>query len=444
MMRTMARRCGRTVALAAGICLLPGVARAQQGVIAPGWARLSIFGQAASTTPLGGGATTFGEIATTMAVRSPTHEGAGTEYDVDLRLAGYPTVDERATRVSIYEASVTQRFRSGTMAVRAGQMWLTEVGALGSIGGALLEYRQPKPAPGRLRLRAALFAGLEPRILEAGYVSGVRKAGGFLSLEGSGARRHVLGYVTVRDTGMTERSVLATSNYLPVGRRFFAYQAAEIDLTRPGGAGSGLAYFFANARFSPNDVVDLQGSVHRGRSIDTRTITQELLQGRPVDARMLEGLRYESVGGRVTVRIVPGVRIFGGLASDRNNREDARTTRVNAGLFASNLAKTGLDVQVSDNRVQAPTSSYDSWYASVGRQIGSRVYLTGEFGSSLSLLRPSTADLFAIESRPRTERFGASAVVNATRHLSLLLTGDIVRDPAFQERRMLAGITYRF
>ena len=51
--------------------------------------------------------------------------------------------------------------------------------------------------------------------------------------------------MTIRNQGVTERNVLSTTNFLPFGREFFLYQAAEYDLTGPGGIGSGgLAYFF--------------------------------------------------------------------------------------------------------------------------------------------------------------------------------------------------------
>jgi len=105
MTRPVPARSRAASAIVLSLVLLPGAAAAEQNPIAPGWARLSIFGQAASTTPVEGGASTFGEIVTTLAVQSATREASGAEYNVDLRLAGYPSMESRATRVSIANRS---------------------------------------------------------------------------------------------------------------------------------------------------------------------------------------------------------------------------------------------------------------------------------------------------------------------------------------------------
>jgi hypothetical protein len=84
--------------------------------------------------------------------------------------------------------------------------------------------------------------------MELDYVSGVKKFGGYFALEGSGTQRSVVGYVNVRNHDLTERSVLSFTNYIPVKQSVFVYQAAEVDLSGPGGEGEGgLTYFFVNA-----------------------------------------------------------------------------------------------------------------------------------------------------------------------------------------------------
>ena len=118
--------------------------------------------------------------------------------------------------------------------------------------------------------------GSNPRFFQPGYTPGIVKVGGYAALDGQGARRHVVGYVNIRNGGLTERSVLSFTNYLPLGKRFYVYQAAEYDLSGPAGQGhGGLTYFFANARAQASSRLEILGTFRRGRSIDVRTITQD-------------------------------------------------------------------------------------------------------------------------------------------------------------------------
>lgn len=437
--------CGRSGGRAAGAflvvtLLLPAVAGAQgQGV----WGRVSFTVQSASSKDSGVDRS-FTELVTTFTLSSAVAEQGGTEFAFDFRGAGYPSVDGRSNRVSIYEAYVGQRFAGGRVGVRAGQMWLNELGALGSVGGVLAEYRQPREKRA-FRLRAGVFGGLEPKILDAGYTANIRKFGGFVALDGQGAQRHVVGLVAVRNQDLTERSVLTISNFVPAGTRFFLYQAAEVDLTGPGGSGSGgLNYFFANARFSLTKAIELQGSYHRGRSIDARTITTDMLNGRPVSQRALDGLLFESAGGRIWVTLPQRFRVFAGYSSDRNNREDATTRRVSFGVFNPNLFGTGFDLNVSDARYDRPTASYDSWDATLGRSLGSLVYLSGGYSSSLSIFRLVDSGGFVVENRPRTNRYFGSGMFYLTRRIALLVTGERLRDGTYSEMRWMSNISCRF
>ena len=150
--------------------------------------------------------------------------------------------------MSLYDAYAGVRLRGGTIGIRGGQMWLNDLGGLGSVGGGMVEFAQRK-RPGGGRWRAALFGGFEPRIQEVGYVNNVTKVGGLVAYDGAGMRRHVVGFVHIRDQGLTERSVLSFTNYLPLGKQVFVYQAAEYDLAGPGIPSTGaLTYFFANGR----------------------------------------------------------------------------------------------------------------------------------------------------------------------------------------------------
>ena len=411
----------------------------------PRWARVSFYANVASTTGADGSSSSFSELVTNVAAQSAQHSGNGFEYGLDARFGAYPSTDDRDPRTSVYDAFVAQRLMDGRLLVKAGQMWLNDLGGLGSVGGALVEVRQSADTT-RLRWRAGGFGGVEPEIMDVGYVSGVKKFGGYFALEGNGAQRSVVGYINVRNEDLTERSVLSFTNYIPVQQSVFIYQAAEVDLTGPGGEGSGgLTYFFVNARVAPTKRADIQATYHRGRSIDARSITDDLLNGRPVPAKTLDGFLYESVGARLTVEVARGFRVFAGYGQDKNDRDADPMDRVSFGVYTSNLFGTGVDINVTDYRYQrGSASSYDSWYVSAGRSFGSRLYLSGEYTTSLSVLRYAREDGFLVESRPQTDRFGASANIYLSRTLSLLVVADYTRDEGYKETRLLSGLSVRF
>ena len=411
----------------------------------PRWARVSFFAQAASTTAAGGSSSSFTEIVTNVSAQSVQHTGDGFEYGLDARFGAYPSTEDRDPRTSVYDAYVAQRMMDGRLLLKAGQMWLNDLGGLGSVAGGLVEYRQSADST-RLRWRAGGFGGAEPEVLDLGYASGVSKFGGYVALDGNGAQRSVVGYVNVRNQDLTERSVISFTNYLPVRQSVFVYQAAEVDLTGPGGEGSGgLTYFFVNARVAPARRADLQLTYHHGRSIDARSITDDLLNGRPVPAKALDGFLFESINARVTIEVAKGIRVFGGYGQDRNDRDADPTDRLSFGLYTSDLFGTGVDLNVTDYRYQRGSeSSYDSWFVSAGRSFGPRVYLSGEYTTSLSVLRYAREDGFVVENRPQTDRFGVSANIYLSRALSLLVVADHTRDEGYKETRVLSGLSVRF
>ncbi len=110
-------------------------------------------------------------------------------------------------------------------------------------------------------------------------------------------------------------------NFIPVGRDFFLYQAAEIDTTGPAGSGGGakLTYIFVNARYRATPWLEFQGLYHHGTSIDTRSIAQDVLNGRPVDPQALQGFLYGSLGGRVTIEPLRNLRIWGGYSQEQSS-----------------------------------------------------------------------------------------------------------------------------
>ncbi len=416
-------------------------ARAQS---AKPWARVSFTAQGVTAKDQGQALPGFTEVVTSIAFATPERDDGRMEYRLDVRGAGYPQSDERDPRLSIYDAYAGRTLAGGRLRVRLGQMWLNDLGSLGSLGGFSAEIIKKKWA-GFSRVRLGTFLGLEPRILEVGYVSRVTKAGAYVALEGEGARRHVVGFVTLRNDRLTERSVLVTTNFVPLGTRALIYQSLEYDLTGPAGLGSGgLTYFFGNARVNPARWLELQGTYHRGRSVDARTITLDQLAGRPVSPRSLEGLLFESAGGRLTLTVPGGFRVFGGYARDRNNREDASTSRVTLGMFNANIFGTGIDVRASDMRIDGPGVSSDSWDASIGRNFGRAVYLSGDYASSLSSVLFAAFGDFRIVARPRTKRYGVTGLLRFTRSISLLLTGERLTEGSLEEWRWLSGVTYRY
>jgi hypothetical protein len=248
------------------------------------WGRIALFGSASQFTRSDLTKETVAQWSAAVTLHSaPVVEG-GFEYGVDFR-SSRAIQGDISNLASLYDAYVGGRLPGGVVGARVGQMWLDEIGSLGSVGGIYLDLRQQKPTSiGRFRM--GLFAGLEPKVQEIGYYDKVRKAGAFLALEGEEARRSVLGYVQVRNDNLLERSVAILTNFIPIGRTFYIYQAGEYDIAPPGGKGeSGLSYFVVNARWAPSRVIEIQGLYHYGLSIDARTLTDDQINGRPVDPR---------------------------------------------------------------------------------------------------------------------------------------------------------------
>lgn len=406
--------------------------------------RVTLFGSVQRMRFDDGTTRDFNEFTSAVSLRSRLRDDTadGFEYAFDVRSTAYPSSAGRDPRTRIYDVWAGGRVANGRLTLRAGQMWLHELGALGSVGGVMAEYRGGDTAAGRLR--AGFFGGAEPKSFDTGFVSHVKKGGAWLALDGSGTRRHVLGYVTTRNSSLTERSVLSTTNFLPIGKRVFLYQLAEYDLQGPGGTGGGgLNYFFTNARYNPTPRVDVMAIVHRGRSIDARSITEDLLNGRAVDQRMLDGFLFESAGARVTVEVMKNVRVHAGYARDRHNENDESFGRISAGVWAANVARSGIDLTLSDNRSERSGGSYDAWYASLGRAFGSRLYLSIDYATSLAIVRVIEGGA-TVERRPRSRRYGMNGIWNISRTFALTLNLEQLHDLTSTEDRGTCGLIIRY
>lgn len=414
-----------------------------------GWGQVSLFGYGSRLT--GGGLTSparRADVYATVQARSAPNDGGGFEYGVDMRgLSAVSTGADTLDRLYVYDAFVGARSNGGTFGLRAGQMWLNDLGGLGALGGGLLEFRPP--AWGEIgRPRFGAFGGLEPKILDVGYAPDVRKYGGYLAIDGEGTRRHVIGYVLVRDGSLTERSVLTMTNFIPIGQTFFLYQAAEYDLTAPAGVGkTGFNYVFVTARYAPVRLIEFQATYHHGLSIDTRTIADDIRNGRPVDQRAVQGFLFEAAGGRVTVEPVPGLRFFGGYEADRNNQNDRRAKRLAAGFYYFNGLNTGIDLSATIFHTDNPNGSagsYDSYFASIGKNFGNAVYVSADYTTSLSVLQLTRVGGVQIQNLPRSRRFSLTGLVHLSRHFSLLASGDYTWQGNSTETRLTLGVTYRF
>ncbi len=428
------------VAFVLAAALAAGPAAAQSAL---DWGRVAVFGTIMKSKTPEGLSTDYNELNASVSVHTPPRESDGIEFSLDARGSEYPSVANRDARATIYDAWVGGRLANGRLGVRLGQMYVNDLGALGGVGGAHFEGRFG-------RFRVGLFGGLEPKGFETGYVPDVKKGGGYVALDGDMGWRNVLGFVTIRNQGVAERNVLTMLNFIPVGRQFFLYQAAEYDLTGPGGVGSGgLTYFFATARWSPIPRLEFQGLYQHGRSVDARQITLDQIAGRPIDARSLDGFLFDSMGGRVSVEVARGWRVWGGYYQDKNNRDDIAANRLQFGLSAINAFGSGFDVYVSDNRTTRPgatsgSQSYDAWYFSIGRSVGSKVYLSLDYSTSLSVLALTDSGGLTIVTRPSARRYSLTGIWNVSRAFSFLLTAEELVDDAVTQDRGLLGLTFRF
>ena len=249
--------------------------------------RVSMYVQTLRLMPDGEPDVQSSEFITTIQVSSPDTDADHVEYAFDMR---HRNSSSRPGRLSLYDGYVGAILSGGRARARLGRMWLPDLGGLGSVSGGLLEYRRPGTAPKGSRLRVGVFAGLEPEVYGIGNAEQVRKAGVYATIDAPGGRHHTAGLVRIRHAGLTERSVLSFSNFVPIPSRLFVYQTAEYDLVGPAGQpGGGLSYMMINAHGLVTDRVELQGLYHRGRSVDARTITDDVLNGRPLRPGALDG-----------------------------------------------------------------------------------------------------------------------------------------------------------
>ena len=134
-----------TLVMMAGIGVAP--ASAQTRAVRP-TGRVSFYTNLSQLKPVDGASVVSGDFITNASYMLPDTDGNGMEFGMDVRHADY-TDRRRATRVSVYDGYVGGRFANGHVRIRAGQMWLNDLGGLGSVAGGVVEFKQG-PASGGL------------------------------------------------------------------------------------------------------------------------------------------------------------------------------------------------------------------------------------------------------------------------------------------------------
>jgi hypothetical protein len=69
--------------------------------------------------------------------------------------------------------------------------------------------------------------------------------------------------------------------------------------------------------------------------------------------------------------------------------------------------------------------------------------VSGDYSTSLSIVRFSRSDGIVVETRPHTTRFSGTASINVGRAVSLLAMVERTKDDQSRDMRLLTGITYR-
>jgi hypothetical protein len=428
--------------LGLSLTLALGVATPAEAQAIPADGRFALFTNFSTRERADGEKSNFTEVIAMFSI-SGDQPGGIFEYAFDGRVATYPSA-ERDERVSIYEAFVGLHTKDRRWNLRLGQMWLGELGGLASIGGIFGEFRLPNlTSIGRWRF--GIFAGLELAPYELEYLDQIQKGGVYAALDGDHGRQHILGYVRIRNHGLTERSVVIFNNFIPFGRSVTLYQALQYDTEGPAGLGeSDLSYLFANLRWRISKIFEIQGTYHRGQSVDARTITDDVINGRPVNPAKLDGLLFESARARLMVRPLRWLNVWAGYASDRNNRGDAASNRLQLGVSGRRLFGIPLDVTIASSQTDRGEDSYDSLWASIGYAIGPKVYLSLDYNDTLSVYHLGNGDGGTIEVRPNSQRLSLSGNININRTFSLLLTLEHTDHSDFTETRALTGLIIRF
>jgi hypothetical protein len=76
--------------------------------------------------------------------------------------------------------------------------------------------------------------------------------------------------------------------------------------------------------------------------------------------------------------------------------------------------------------------------------LAKEVYVSADYTSSLSIVMLTDAGGVTVESRPSTKRYALSSVINLSRVISVLFTGERLAELTGHEDRGMLGLTFRF
>ena len=211
------------------------------------------------------------------ATRSITNTGR------DVRFAGYPGSSDRSRRVSIYDAlrgrPSARRHGSACGPARCGSTtWAASGRSAADSSRCGQQPRQGARTMARGAVRRSRAEGDGRRLREQrdqGRRSSPRStAPGFAATSSASSRCGTGSHRALGDRRQQPPAARQAAVRLPGGR-----------IRRQDGRGvraGSLTYFFVNARYTANRCLEIQGSYHRGRSFDSRSIVRDQLDGRPV------------------------------------------------------------------------------------------------------------------------------------------------------------------
>ena len=154
------RSLGRDAWLAL-LCIVAAAPATQAQSSAPGpTGRVSIYANTAGRDFTDGSRQRNTDLSTSVTLESPRTDENGFEYALDLRETRYSST-ATPDRVSIYDGFAGASFGGDwQLRVRAGHMWLQDLGTMGALAGGLFEVGERK-ANDEGRFRAGAFSGLE-------------------------------------------------------------------------------------------------------------------------------------------------------------------------------------------------------------------------------------------------------------------------------------------
>ena len=135
---------------------------------------------------------------------------------------------------------------------------------------------------------------------------------------------------------------------------------------------------------------------------------------------------------------------WAGYGTNRNNRDDPTSTRINLGFSARRIPGSAADFNLSTTRTDRGEDSYDALWASLGYSFGSRVYVSFEYQDALSVYHLNRNDGEIIEIRPNSNVFSVTSNINLGRKFSLLLELELLDHSDFEEHRFMTRLIFRF